>query len=287
MSTLAQINAFIAVVEEQSFAAAAQKQGVSTAAISRQISHLEAELTTQLLQRSTRRVSLTEVGVQYYQQVKKTLNELHEAELAIAGSQSEASGILHINTGRYYAMEYLLPRLPEFMRQNPQLKIKLDYAERYSDIIKEGIDIVFGSSLPHPDSMMQRSVAKTRFLLCASKKYLAQYGTPQVPLDLNQHHYLTHSGRNLDNQVTFKNHPPVYVNPILWVNDSQTLCECAIQDMGIVKLNYFIAAPALQDGRLVEILPEYGEAEKTVYLYYQQSRYLQPKIRRFIDFYMG
>ena len=95
MSTLLQINAFIAVVEEQSFAGAARKQGVSTAAISRQITQLEAELKSQLLQRSTRRVELTEVGLQYYQHVKKTLDELQEAELAITSSQSEAVGLLH------------------------------------------------------------------------------------------------------------------------------------------------------------------------------------------------
>ncbi len=286
MSTLAQITAFIDVVEEQSFAAAARKQGVSTAAISRQIAHLESALSVQLLERSTRRVNLTGIGLQYYQQVKKTISELHEAELAISDSHHEATGVLHINTGRYYAMEYILPRLPEFMQHNPKLKIKLEYAERYSDISKEGIDIIFGSSLQHPDTMVQRRMGSTRFLLCASEKYLEQYGTPKVPLDLNHHHYLTHSGRNPDNQITFKNHAPVFVNPILWVNDAQTLCECAIQGMGIVKLNYYIAAQALLDKRLIEILPEYSEPEKTLYLYYQQRRYLQPKIRKFIDFYL-
>jgi DNA-binding transcriptional LysR family regulator len=285
MSNLAQIISFIAVVEEQSFAGAARKQGVSTAAISRQIAHLETALNVQLLERSTRRVSMTVMGLQYYQQVKKTIDELHEAELAISGSHTEATGVLHINTGRYPAMQYLLPRLPEFMRQNPKLKIKLEYAEHYSDIIKEGIDIIFGSSLQHPDTMIQRRVGSTRFLLCASKKYLDQYGTPEVPLDLNHHHYLTHSGRNPDHQITFKNHPPVFVNPILWVNDAQTLYECALQGMGIVKLNYYIVEKALQDKRLIEILSEYSEPEKTIFLYYQQRRYLQPKIRRFIDFY--
>ena len=286
MTTLAQITAFIAVVEEQSFAAAAKKHGISTAAISRQIAHLESELKTQLLQRSTRRHSLTEIGLQYYQQVKKTIDELHEAELAIVGSQSEASGVLHVNTGRYYAMEYLLPRLPEFMGQNPQLKIKLEFAKRYTDITREGIDIIFGSSLSHPNNMVQRRVGSTRFVLCASPAYLEQYGTPKIPLDLNQHRFMTHSGRNPDNQISFKNHPPVFIDPILWLNDSHALCECAINGMGIVKLHYYIAATALQENRLIEILPEFSEAEKAVYLYYQHSRYLQPKIRRFIDFYL-
>ncbi len=287
MSTLTQIATFITVVEEQSFVAAAKKQGLSTAAISRQIAQLEANLKTHLLQRSTRRVALTEMGLQYYHHVKKTVTELHEAELAIVNSQSEASGLLHINTGRYYATEYLLPRLPEFMRQNPKLKIKLEFAERFSDIARESIDIIFGSSLAHPPEMKRRRVGSTYFVLCASKDYLAQYGTPQEPLDLKQHRFITHSGRNPDNQITFKNHHPVFVEPILWLNESYTLCECAINGMGIVKLHYYIAAKALQEGQLVEILPSFREPEKSVYLYYQPSRYLQPKIRRFIDFYLS
>ena len=173
MSTLAQITAFISVVEEQGFAAAARKLGVSTAAISRQIAHLESELKAQLLRRSTRRLDLTEIGSQYYQHVKRTMVELHEAELAIS-SQNEATGLLYVNTGRYYAMEYILPKLPEFMRLNPKLQIKLEFAERYSDFAQESIDIIFGSTLEHAPDLVQRRVGTTRFVLCASPAYLEQ-----------------------------------------------------------------------------------------------------------------
>lgn len=91
--------------------------------------------------------------------------------------------------------------------------------------------------------------------------------------------------RKPDNVVTFKNNKKIYVEPILWLNDSRAMCECAIQGMGIVRLHDYIVADALGERRLVEILPEFCEGEQPVYLYYQQSRYLQPKIRRFIDFY--
>lgn len=285
MSKLEQITAFITVVEEQGFAAAARKQGVSTAAVSRQIALLEAELKTQLLQRSTRRLDLTETGSQYYQHVKKTMAQLQEAELAIGNSVSEATGLLHVNTGRYYAIEYLLPRLPEFMNLNPKLQIKLEFAERFSDMSRESIDIIFGSSLEHAADLVRRRVGSTRFVMCASPDYLEKYGTPNVPLDLIHHRYITHSGRNPDNQITFKNHAPVYVNPILWLNDGYAMCNCAINHMGIVKLHHYLVEKALQEGTLIEILPKFNEPEKNVYLYYQPSRYLQPKIRKFIDFY--
>ncbi len=285
MSTLAQIQTFISVVEEQSFAAAGKKQGVSTAAISRQISQLESYLKTQLLHRSTRSVTLTEMGLRYYQQVKKTIIELDEAELAMINSEKEATGILHINTSRYFALEYILPRLPEFLRQNPKLKIKLEFAEKLSDIARESIDIVLGSSLSHGSEIKRRRVGSTYFVLCASKDYLKEYGTPKVPEDLKQHRYITHSGRNPDNVISFENHPPIYLDPILWVNESHVLCECAIEGLGIAKLHYYIAAKALQEGQLVEVLSAFREAEQPIYLYYQASRYLQPKIRRFIDFF--
>jgi DNA-binding transcriptional LysR family regulator len=285
MSTLLQITAFIAVVEEQSFAGAARKQGVSTAAISRQISQLEAELKSQLLQRSTRRVELTEVGFQYYQHVKKTLDELEEAERAISSSQSEAVGLLHVSTDRYFAKEFLFTRLPEFMQLNPKLKIKFEFAERFSDISKESIDVIFGSTQEQAPDVVQRRVGTTRFVLCASKDYLKKYGTPQVPLDLHHHRYITHSGRNPDNQVPFSNHPPVFVEPVLWLNESHAIAECAINGMGIARLHHCIVDKALQSGELVEILSEFREPEKPVFLYYQHSRYLQPKIRRFVDFY--
>ena len=116
MSKFDRIATFISVVEENGFAAAARKKGVSTAAMSRQVTALEHELGTQLLQRTTRQISLTEIGDEYYQQCKKTLNELYDVEIAIAKSKNEATGILHIMANRYFAITYLLPKLPEFMR---------------------------------------------------------------------------------------------------------------------------------------------------------------------------
>jgi DNA-binding transcriptional LysR family regulator len=146
MSKLEQIEAFIAVVEEQGFAAAARKQALSTAAISRQVTRLESELKTDLLYRSTRQVSLTEIGHQYYQQCKKILRELSDLEVFIAGEQSEASGILSITSSRYFAIKFLIPRLPEFIAQNPKLTITLELAERFPDLVNENIDIGFSAS---------------------------------------------------------------------------------------------------------------------------------------------
>lgn len=279
MSKFEQVAAFIAVIEENGFAAAARKQGVSTVAISRQVARLEADLKAELIKRTTRKVALTEIGVQYYQHAKNALNELHEAQLAIVGSQTDAIGILNVISSRYFAIEFLIPRLSEFIEQNPKLQLKIELAERFPNLAQENIDLIFGVSMIDTPELVRRRVTTTRYVFCASPDYLKKNGTPKTPADLMKHRYIAHSMRNPE--------PEIYVEPILWLNDSRAMCLCALQGMGIVKLHNYIVADDLASGRLIEILPEFCASEQVVYLYYQQSRYLQPKIRRFIDFYMA
>lgn len=285
MSKLERISTFISVVDENGFAAAARKKGVSTAAVSRQITALESELGTQLLQRTTRQLELTEMGDEYYQQCKKTLNELFDAEVALSQSKKEATGVLHVMANRYFAITYILPKLPEFMRLNPNLRISFQLAERFPNLEKDGIDILFGVSVEGSDELVRRRVTTTRYVLCASPKYLKKYGRPKTPTDLIKHHYISHSIRKPDNAIEFKDGKTVHVNPLLWLNDSYAMRGCAMEGMGIVNLHDYMVADALSDGRLIEVLHEYQEPEKHVYLYYRKSRHLQPKIRRFIDFY--
>lgn len=285
MSKLDRIGAFIAVVEENSFAAAARKHGVSTAAISRQISRLEADLKTALLIRTTRQLSLTEIGEQYYQSCKKALAELTEAEIAISGSQNESIGILNVTSSRYFALHYIVPHLPAFMAQNPKLQIKIELAERFPNLATEDIDLVFGVSMDGPPELVRKRVTMTHYVVCASPTYFKKYGTPKSPIDLSKHRYLTHGIRKPNNVVTFKNNKEIHVEPIVWLNDSYAMRECALLGMGLVKLHEYIVTDALEDGRLVECLQEFREPPLPVYLYYQQNKYLPAKIRRFIDFY--
>lgn len=285
MSKLERIATFIKVVEENGFAAAARKLQLSTAAISRQIGALEAELGVQLLQRTTRQLSLTEIGKQYYEQCKKTLSDLAMAEATIAGSQTDPIGTLSITSSRYFAEEYLIPRLPEFMAQNPNLCIDLELAERFPDLDQEGIDILFGVSMEGPPDLVRKRVKSTRYVLCASPSYLEKFGIPNTPAELSQHCYITHKMRRPDNVITFKDSKEIYIEPMLRLNDCHAMRECAILGLGIVKLHDYMVTDDLRDQRLVEILTEYKEPQQSVYLYYQQTRHLQPKIRRFIDFY--
>lgn len=287
MSKLERISAFISVVEENGFAAAARKQNLSTAAISRQVTSLEAELGVQLLQRTTRQISLTEIGLGYYQQCKQTLGALEEAEAAIDSSKQEATGMLRITSSRYFAVHHLLPRLPEFMAQNPKLRINFELAERFPDLAQEGIDVVAGMTMDDQPELVRKKIGTSRYVICASPDYLKKYGTPITPADLIKHRYITHSMRRPDNVLQFKDSKEIYVEPILYLNDSRAILKSAIRGIGIAKLHDYVAADALRNKELIEILSIYQEPEISIYLYYQQSRYLQPKIRCFIDFYVG
>ncbi len=285
MNKILCISTFISVIEENGFAAAARKQQVSTAAISRQVTNLERTLGAQLLHRTTRRLSLTDIGREYYQQCKKTLNELQAAEDAVQGSQQEATGVLHIMSNRYFSVKFIVPRLALFMQDNPKLRIKLEVAERFPDLTMEGIDVIFGISMEGPAELIRRNFAYTRYVLCASPQYLQQYGIPHTPADLTQHRYITHTMRVPDNVLKFDDNQEIYVEPTLWLNDSRAMRDCALQGIGIVGLHDYIVNDALANKQLIEILPQYNRTQRPVFLYYQQSRYLQPKIRKFIDFF--
>lgn len=286
MSKLENIMTFIAVVEQNSFVAAAKKQGISTAAVSRKITNLEAALGTELLHRTTRSLTLTEVGTLYYEQCKSALEGLAMAEAVIASSQQEPMGTLNITCAPYFAQQYLVPILPEFMANYPKLFINLELAERFPDLVQEKIDVLLGVSFEGPPELVRRRIGVTRYVLCAAPKYLEKYGVPKTPADLTKHHYITHTMRKPANAIPYKNAKMIYVEPTLWLNDTGAMRECAIQGLGIVRLHDYMVANALQEKKLIEILPDFQEPELPVFLYYQPSRYLQPKIRRFIDFYL-
>lgn len=287
MSKLSRIGTFISVIEENGFAAAAKKKGVSTPAISRQILALETELNTQLIKRNTRHISLTEVGYEYYGHCKMAIEKLLEAENAISHSQDQAIGTLTILSNPYFALSYIVPRLSDFLKQNPGLKINLKLEERFPNLDKEDIDIVFGMSLEGSIDLVRKRFASTRYVLCASPTYLEQYGIPKNLEELASHHYITHSMRQPEDVIEFKGDKRIYISPVLRLNNTFAMKECALQHLGIVNLHYYMVEQDLREKKLIEILEEFQIPEMNIYLYYRPSRYLHPKIRRFIDFFTG
>jgi len=288
MSKPEQLEAFVKVIEEGSFAAAGAKLCLTPAAISKQLKTLESALGVELIKRTTRNLHLTEAGNRYFQDAKTVLEKLLEADHAILSTNREPAGVLKILSTRYYAEQVLLKKLPQFLEAYPKINVKIELAERLPDLMREDLDFLFGVTIkPINSDLARQALGTTRYVFCASPAYLAKYGTPKQPQDLKLHRYLTHAMRQKPNFISFKGQPDVYVESYLWLNDSKALRECALKGLGIVKLHDYVVKQQLADGSLVEIYPQFVEPTIPVYCYYRQARAMDPKVKAFTNFYQA
>lgn len=283
MNTVSYIAAFLKVAQLGGFTAAANALAISVPAVSKQIQALERELGVTLFERSTRRISLTSIGEIYYQEVLGAFSALEQADNAVAASKSDPFGVLHVMSSRYFAQHIILPRMPAFAKKYPKVILDLQIAEQIPHLLDDGLDIMFGVSVAVTSNSVQKKITSTRYVFCASPDYLAHYGTPQNPFDLMQHRYLTHSMRKPNNSWVFANGERVVLQPALMLNDASALADCAKRGLGVTALHHYQVADALSHGELVEILTAYRMPEIPVYLYYHPSRYMQPKVRLWID----
>jgi len=275
---------FLKVVDEGSFVAAADNLGQSKAAVSKKVILLEQQLGVQLLQRTTRRLTLTDAGELFYDACKHAVEAVNEAEAIVAGMHAKPKGILKITSHRYFGEKYIIPNLRQFRQQCPDLAIDLELAERIPDLEKEKIDILFGIGLEGQPNLVRRRIASARHVFCASPKYLKKYGAPKKPDDLKKHCYITHSIRKPCNLIKFPKHGDVRLNPVLYLNDAQAMLKCGVDGVGIIRLHDYLVEEFINKGKLVEVLQKYPLPEFAIYVFYLPHRYVQPKIRLFLDY---
>lgn len=285
MSKFDRLTTFVTVFEEGSFAACARKLGISPAAVSKQISLLEQELGFELLQRSTRRLKLTEAGSSYFDQARKVMQEMAEIDALGQTMRAEPFGKLTVSSQRYWAETYILPRLGAFLQSYPKLQLTLELMERLPDLEREEIDIVLGLSRSLSINSIQKTIGHTRYVLCASPSYLKKYGTPKEPQDLRAHRYINHVLRVPVHTIHFKDGLEFYVEPYLLLNDTGAMKECAVNGLGIVKLHHYVVEDELNKGSLLEILPEYNEPKQPIFASYSAHKHVPSKIRCFLDFF--
>lgn len=284
MPELSQLKTFVLTSELGSLAAVARKLEISPAAISKQLSRLEEELKVQLLVRSTRKVELTEVGVNYCLQCRRILEEVESASALISQVQALPFGILKIVSGRHFAEAHIIPYVKEYLKKYPKIELHLELAERIPDINVEPVDIVIGLSISATGEAIQREIGATSYVYCASPHYLKEFGVPKRPSDLKNHRYLTHSMRKPDDELVFSNHEVVHLIPYIRVNDVHTLLNFALGGLGIIKVHHYVVKEALERGELKELLSLYNNSKIPIYVAYAQRRYIPSKIRCFIDF---
>uniref|UniRef100_UPI00261F3DBB LysR family transcriptional regulator n=1 Tax=uncultured Legionella sp. TaxID=210934 RepID=UPI00261F3DBB len=245
---------------------------------------LEETLGVMLLHRSTRQVALTEIGAAYYREAQNILFAVDQANGVIVAAKQEPVGILRIKSVRYFADYCIFPRLTEYMNLYPQVKVDLQIAEHIPHLLEEDLDIVFGMSAQVASNSVQKKITSTRYVFCASPSYIREHGIPEHPIELLKHKYITHTMRSPNDAWIFPTGETIYLTPVLYLNDAASMLECAVNGLGIVSLHHYQVADALASGDLVEVLAEYRMPKIPVFLYYHPGRYMQPKVKTWVDF---
>lgn len=287
MDRFAAIQAFVAVADAGSFVRGAEAIGQSKAGVSRYVGELEAQLGVRLLQRTTRRLSLTEAGEVFHQRCKDLLGQLAEAEAEITVHSGSAVGQLKINAPVTFGQVHLAPLWPAFMSQHPSVALDVTLVDRFVDLVEEGYDLAIRIARLPSSSLISRRLTSTRLLLCASPAYLREHGTPGHPSELAAHAVVSYSLLAMGESWEFAGPDgPVVarVNARLRTNSGETCCAAALRHQGLVLQPSFLVAPWLQSGELVEVLPQFRSIELGIYAVYPSRRHVTAKVRLMIDY---
>lgn len=283
MDRFDEMHTFVRVVETGGISAAAERLGIAKSAVSRRLQELENRLNAQLLQRTTRRIHLTDAGREYYERSLRILEEVEEAELALQDVQQALSGRVHINAPSSLALRHLLPVMQLLQGQHPQLVFDLDLEDREINLIAEGVDVLLRVGRLEDSSLIARPLCTVRLAYCASPDYLAARGEPKHPGDLSAHDGIGYSlvpeSRQWPNAADGAR-PHIRLN----TNNGEMILRAAEAGLGIAMLPTFICHEAIADGRLRLIFREYEPSPLTLYALYSSRRHLPMRVRALIDF---
>jgi DNA-binding transcriptional LysR family regulator len=288
MDTLEGMKTVVAVVETGSFTAASVRLNISKALTSKYVGEVERRMNVRLFQRSTRKLALTEVGKTYYRHALSLLEQFTALQDSVSGEQSSPQGLLRISAPVAFGEMKLAPRIPEFMTRYPDIQLELILSNGLVNMLEEGIDVRIRLGGVDDSTLIARHINDLPLTLCASPDYLLQHGTPTRPGDISQHNCILDSNFRMgkqwpiqapDGQLT-----SVAVHSRVSASSPSAVCEIAIAGGGIGMVPDFIAAPALKQGLLQEVLPGYKTMEFGLFALYPHRHYLPIKVRCFIDF---
>ena len=278
---------FASVAETGSFTATANTLDVSTAQISRSIALLENSIKARLIQRSTRSQSLTEVGARYLESCKEIIAKVEDAAAQAGSSFLEPSGCLKVHSVTEFGLECLMPLVVEYSNNHPEVTLDLTLARQRPHLIDDNLDVLITLSRNLPDSEnVGQHLGSFFSVVCASPEYLATHGIPMRPSDLTQHTCLRLTDSMFADRWEFEGcEDETVIDPgeTFKVNLSEALAYTATAGMGICLLPSFVASKLLQDGSLLRVLPEYQLHERSVYAIYSSRRYLDAKIKTWVD----
>lgn len=279
---------FVKVVERRSFAAAAREFGLSPAMVSKHVRALEERLGARLLNRTTRRLSLTEVGRGYYERARQILADLEDADRAASDLQAAPRGTLKVNAPFSFGIRHVGPAVAAYLGAYPGITVELSLNDHYIDLLAEGVDVALRIGRLADSSLIARRLAPIRLVACASPAYLARRGTPQTPGDLAAHDCLIYTYAASAEEWRFigpgGEDEVARVSGRLFANNGDVLIAAALAGIGIALAPTFMAGEHVQAGGLVTLLPGHVAPEAALYAVYPPGRHLSAKLRSFVDF---
>jgi DNA-binding transcriptional LysR family regulator len=283
---ISSLQAFVKVVQTGSFTRAAEALHTQKAYLSRVISQLEKELGVRLMERTTRALSLTEVGREFFERAVGILGAVEDAQRAVQKSQDEPRGTLRLTCGVEFGMIAVSGWINRYLRYFPQVSVDADFTSRIVDIVHEGFDLAIRVGPLADSSLAARKLGELNYGLCASEEYLVRRGMPDCPGDLAGHDTLVFSGGSHQaNWVLSRvgEQERVELKPLLKANNVFAVRDAAITGLGIAQLPLVVALPALRNGVLQPVLSGWSPPSVPVHAVFASARYLTPKVRSFID----
>ncbi|HZS69914.1 MAG TPA: LysR substrate-binding domain-containing protein [Burkholderiales bacterium] len=282
------LRVFVRVVDAGSFVRAAEQLDTSNAAVTRQVAALEKHLGARLLNRTTRKISLTSSGEAFVDKARRILEEIAEAE-SIAGERRTApAGVLRVSAPLSFGVGHLSRLLPGFRARYPKVRLDIDLTDRVADLAAEGIDVALRIAREPRRNLVARPIACVRLVVCASPIYLKRRGTPAHPSELAQHETLSYSylsaGDVWELQRPGEEPVKVQIRPSVHATNGDLLRELALAGGGIILQPSFIVGADLMRGTLVPLLTDWKALELTLYAVYLSQRQLSPRVRAFIDY---
>lgn len=293
MDMLSGMRLFAEVVKANGFAAAGRQHGMAPSTVSRQISALEQALGTRLLNRNTRKVSLTEAGTLYFEQATRILSDLDDANRAVLEFEGSPRGTLRLTTSAAFGRLHVTPALSQFLQRYPDLSVELIATDETVDLVETGIDVAIRMGVLQNSSLVARKLGSNEYVICASAAYFERHPAPQKPSDLADHNCLIHKPSASPAIWTFRRAQDterVEVSGNLLANSFGVIKAAACLSQGIALVPTWSAMPCVAGGYLQPVLPEYraypGEREDNggIYLVYPHRQLVSPKVRAFVDF---
>jgi DNA-binding transcriptional LysR family regulator len=282
------LRVFAQVVESGGFSRAAARLDLSTTAVSRQVAELEAHLQSRLLNRTTRRLSLTESGQAFYGRAVQLLHDLQEAEQEASKAAITPRGTIRLTTSINFGTRQVAPAIAGFMARHPGVKFDVQLSDRIVDLIEEGFDLAIRIGGAGSENLVARKLGETRLVPCASPAYLAQHGAPATPQDLARHNCFTYEYASPRNQWRFRGpdgrEHAVRIAGTFHSNSGDLHAALAADGAGIAFEPDFIVGDEVRAGRLIALLPDYAAPLSPIYAVYPTRKHLSAKVRLFVDY---